>query len=235
MEKLFWTTEKRKINDIVPYERNPRLISEEQIENLKKSIEKFDLVEIPAINIDNTLIAGHQRLKVMQLIGRGEEEIDVRVPSRSLSVEEFEEYLIRSNKNTGDWDWNLLSQIDSTLLKDIGFTQNELDIIFGLSDLIDYDKLKEELIYEMEETKSIKLYKLSTENFFKVKELAEKLIEEEKDLEKTGEIKIVKTTRIRVNEEQAIIINEALEKMKNNGITPISRALENICADFLGK
>ena len=97
---LKWNTEKRKINDLLPYEANPRLMREEQVEQLKQSITKYNLVEIPAINTDNTIIAGHQRLKIMQLLGRGEEEIDVRVPSRKLNKEELEEYLIRSNKNS---------------------------------------------------------------------------------------------------------------------------------------
>jgi ParB-like chromosome segregation protein Spo0J len=161
MEKLYWTTQKRKINDLVPYEHNPRLMSDKQVEDLKKSIEKFDLVEIPAVNTDNTLIAGHQRLRIMQLIGRGEEEIDVRIPNRQLTQEEFDEYLIRSNKNVGDWDWDLLSNFEKDFLEETGFTSHELDLAFGLNELMDIDKLKEELKEEIENAEETIVYKFT--------------------------------------------------------------------------
>lgn len=109
MEKLTFHTEKRKINDLVPYDKNPRKLTEVQFEQLKASLEKFDLAEIPVIDTDNMIVAGHQRLMVLKKLGRGEEEIDVRVPNRKLSEEEFKEYLVRSNKNTGSWDFDLLS------------------------------------------------------------------------------------------------------------------------------
>ena len=65
-EKLEWRTEKRKIKDLIPYEKNPRKLTDKQQKDLKKSLEKFNLVEIPAIDTDNKILAGHQRLKVMQ-------------------------------------------------------------------------------------------------------------------------------------------------------------------------
>ena len=68
MKKLIWHTETRVINNLIPYERNPRTLSDAQLKNLKKSLVKFNLVEIPAIDIDGKIIAGHQRLKVMQMM-----------------------------------------------------------------------------------------------------------------------------------------------------------------------
>ncbi len=65
MQKLIWHNEKRKVDDLLPYEKNPRKISDKQLEDLKRSIKKFNLVEIPAIDEDNKVIAGHQRLKVL--------------------------------------------------------------------------------------------------------------------------------------------------------------------------
>jgi len=52
MEKLAWTTEKRTVSELIPHEKNPRKISEQQLNNLKKSFEKFDLVEIPAVDLN---------------------------------------------------------------------------------------------------------------------------------------------------------------------------------------
>lgn len=128
--KLKWHTEKRRIDDLIPYDKNPRRMTEVQEAALKKSLEKFGLVEIPAIDTDNTIIAGHQRMRLMQLLGRGQEEVDVRVPNRKLTEEEFREYNLRSNKNTGEWDYLLLAGVGKDLLKDVGFDNIDLGIIF---------------------------------------------------------------------------------------------------------
>ena len=108
MKKLEWRTEQRKVNDLLPLEINPRKISDAKRQQLIKSIEKFNLAEIPAINKDNTIIAGHQRIKALQLIGRGEEMIDVRVPNRQLNKTELKEYNLISNTHAGEWDFEIL-------------------------------------------------------------------------------------------------------------------------------
>jgi hypothetical protein len=62
---LEWYTVQRKISELIPCDFNPRQISEEELQRLKKSLEKFNLVEIPAADIDNVLIAGHQRIAAL--------------------------------------------------------------------------------------------------------------------------------------------------------------------------
>lgn len=130
LEKLEWFTVKRKINDLIPFEKNPRTMSEKQIEDLTLSLQKFNLVEVPAIDLDGTIVAGHQRVKILQLVGRGEEEIDVRIPSRKLTKEEYEQYLLTSNALKGDWDYDLLKNFDVDMLLDAGFSENELASIW---------------------------------------------------------------------------------------------------------
>jgi len=126
-KKLTWTTEKRKISDLVPNPKNPRRLTDKQKTDLQKSIEKFDLVEIPAINADGTILAGHQRLKIMAALGRAKETIDVRVPSRKLTKAEEREYNIRSNRNTGEWDFELLAEeFEMGDLVEWGFSEDEL-------------------------------------------------------------------------------------------------------------
>lgn len=122
-----WHTETRKISDLVPFEHNPRQLTKKQYTDLEKSLKKFDLVEIPAINQDHTIIAGHQRLNILHALGRADEEIDVRVPNRMLSEKEVEEYNIRSNKNTGEWIMDVLANsFDMNDLLDWGFEDAEL-------------------------------------------------------------------------------------------------------------
>jgi hypothetical protein len=126
-ERLQWRTEKRKISDLVEFEGNPRKMSNKQRAELQRSLERFDLVEIPAIDVDDTILAGHQRLRGMVALGRGDEIVDVRVPNRGLTEEERKEYLLRSNKNVGEWDEEKLVLFDETTLLEAGFTNADLN------------------------------------------------------------------------------------------------------------
>ena len=128
--QLFWTTQKRKINDLTSFDGNPRKMSDKQAADLLASLKKFNMVEIPAIDTHNRILAGHMRCAAMKQIGRGEEEIDVRVPSRDLTEDEAKEYLLRSNKNNGEWDFSKLINFGEDLLSQIGFDSKELDKIF---------------------------------------------------------------------------------------------------------
>lgn len=142
MEKLHWTTEKRKIKDLLPADYNPRQMTEAQAKELRKSLEKFDLVEIPAVNTDGIILAGHQRLHILGLMGRGDEEIDVRIPNRPLTELEAQEYNLRSNKNTGEWDMDKLFAMPEGLLEEVGFSNKEIQsLIDGHTDTKedDYD------------------------------------------------------------------------------------------------
>lgn len=146
MKKLMWTTVQRKVKDLLPFKENPRKMSEVQTNDLKKSLTKFGLVEIPAVDFDNKIIAGHQRLAVMQLLGRGDETIDVRIPNRKLTETEYKQYLITSNKVHGDWDNEMLSEyFDTEILLDSGFDKEELtglftDLLETEDDEFDVDK-----------------------------------------------------------------------------------------------
>jgi site-specific DNA-methyltransferase (adenine-specific) len=129
-EQLQWSTVRRRIDDLVPFAGNPRALDEQQLEALKKSLARFGLAEIPAIDTNNGILAGHARLKVLQLMGRGSERIDVRIPSRPLTAKEREAYLLTSNAVTGSWDFDLLRGFDTDLLLDIGFSEDMLANIF---------------------------------------------------------------------------------------------------------
>ena len=125
---LEWYTVQRKVSELVPYEYNPRKISDLDKQHLKQSLEKFNLVEIPVIDIDNTLIGGHQRVIILFELGRGEEIIDVRIPNRKLTEEEFKEYNLRSNILNGEFDYEKISDFFSEInLTEIGFDVSSFD------------------------------------------------------------------------------------------------------------
>ena len=127
MKKLLWTTEKRKVGDLKDHPSNPRTLSKASHDELVKSFEEFDYVELVAIDRNNVILAGHQRVHIMMELGWQDKEIEVRVPNRDLTKREAKKYLLRSNKNVGDWDWDLLAndfELDELL--EVGFTEEEM-------------------------------------------------------------------------------------------------------------
>lgn len=128
MEQLVWHNEQRLVSDLIEYEYNPRKMTAQQMRKLRESLEKFGLVEIPVINFDGTLIAGHQRCKALAALGRAGELVDVRVPNRQLTDQEFKEYNIASNAIKGDWvDEILREHFADVDLADFGISLAEMD------------------------------------------------------------------------------------------------------------
>lgn len=129
---LEWITVQRKWVELIPYKHNPRVMSAEQKRALEGSLQKFNVVEIPVINADDTLIAGHQRAEVMIAIGRGEETTDVRMPSRLLTELELKEYNIASNAIRGNFvDEILREHFAEVDLKSLGVDLPDIDKLLG--------------------------------------------------------------------------------------------------------
>jgi len=126
MQKLKWHTVQKRVKDLVPQDINPRVISDKQMSDLKKSLKRYDLVEIPAVGLDGKILSGHQRIAALKLLSREEELIDVRIPNRPLTKKESDGYLIASNALGGDWDFEKLKSFNLDLLVDIGFDQVDL-------------------------------------------------------------------------------------------------------------
>lgn len=126
MNKLTWTTVQKKVNELIPQKINPRTITDKQMSDLTRSLKKYNLVEIPAIDLNGNILAGHQRIKALKILGRGDELIDVRIPNRKLTDKESKEYLIASNKLGGDWDFEALKSFELDTLEFAGFEDIEI-------------------------------------------------------------------------------------------------------------
>ena len=149
--QINWTTVQKKVDDLLPAEYNPRRMTDEQAAQLEKSLNKFGLAEIPAINTDGTILAGHQRMAMLKRMGKGDELIDVRIPNRELTDEEAKEYNLRSNKNTGEWDFDKLLSMNEELLKDVGFDEAFFDNLLNKD-----DKNAEDDDFEQPDTETLK-------------------------------------------------------------------------------
>lgn len=138
--------ERVRVSDLKPSQYNPRKWSETALNQLKRSIEKFGLVE-PIIcnyapNRKGIIVGGHMRLQAIKSLGY--EYIPVvwvNIPD----IEREKELNLRLNKNQGEWDWNLLLNFNETFLSDVGFSSEELDEIFKIEDTPEMFDLAKEL------------------------------------------------------------------------------------------
>jgi DNA modification methylase len=112
---------------------NPRKWDKEAVSQLKESIRKYGIVDPLLINSaeerKNIVIGGHFRLSVIKELGIADVPVVyINIPD----IEKEKELNIRLNKNTGEFDWNLLKTFDETFLSDVGFSSEELDDIFAV-------------------------------------------------------------------------------------------------------
>lgn len=89
---------------------NPRKVlkkGEPDYEKIRKSIESFGLIDPLIVNIDMTLIAGHQRFSILMDLGETEANCVV------VELDKKNEKLlnIALNKIQGEWDLNLLKDL----------------------------------------------------------------------------------------------------------------------------
>ena len=134
--KITWSNQRRKLSELVPWERNPRQITDKQAKRLEESFEQFGQVEIIAIGPENQIYNGHQRLKVLSQKYGADYEVDVRVASRALTEKEREKLTVYLHKGAaGDWDYDLLAnEFELDDLLDWGFDKGELDLDLWTSD-----------------------------------------------------------------------------------------------------
>ena len=130
MSKISWTLRVFRLSDLTDYYKNPRTLSEKEFKQLRTSLDKFGMIDKLIINADpaNTIIGGHQRKRVLESLGITEAEC--WIPDRELSDKEAEELNIRLNKNTGQWDFDVLAnEFEANDLIEWGFAKEE----FGLT------------------------------------------------------------------------------------------------------
>ena len=123
--------ENKLLAELKPATYNPRQITTKQYNDLKESIEKFGLVDPIIINQDGTIIGGHQRYKIFKDITDKNILPNISIPCvvLHLSKEEERELNVRLNKNTGEFDMDILAnEFDIDELVDWGFKHIDLDI-----------------------------------------------------------------------------------------------------------
>lgn len=119
------------IDDIKPYENNAKIHTEEQIEQIKKSIKEFGMNDPIGIWKDNIIIEGHGRLMACKELGFNEVPV-IRLDD--LTDDQRRAYTLIHNQTTMNTGFDLdilneeLQSIDLDM-SDFGFDEIELDDI----------------------------------------------------------------------------------------------------------
>ncbi|OGV45844.1 MAG: hypothetical protein A2017_18255 [Lentisphaerae bacterium GWF2_44_16] len=119
----------RKIKDLIFSEYNPRKLTNTQYEYLRSCLVRFGMVDPIIINMHpkrkNIIIGGHQRCKIWKELKHD------TIPCVELNLDKDmeKELNVRLNKNTGEFDKDLLNKhFDIEKLLEWGFVLGELDI-----------------------------------------------------------------------------------------------------------
>ena len=114
MADIRWTTQTRRLGDLIPWEPNPRQLTKEQAVRLRSSIAEFGYSQLYEIEPDNTIIDGHQRDEIMLRMDEfgADAEIEVRVFHRKMTIPERKKYILNKGKSAvGEWNWDFMANL----------------------------------------------------------------------------------------------------------------------------
>ena len=149
---------KQKMGDLKIATYNPRKELNEkdkEYQKIKNSIIEFGYVAPIIINADKTVISGHQRIKVLKVLGY--EEIDCIVVNFDKNKEKF--LNIALNKISGEWDYQKLESIFNEL------DENNIDLLITGFDEKEINKLIKETEETMNENTEIDLNEFNDDKF----------------------------------------------------------------------
>lgn len=142
---------KKPIGDLIPYDKNAKEHPQEQINQIKHSIQEFGFNDPIAIDQNNIIIEGHGRLQALKELGHNTVECIVL---DHLTETQKRAYIIAHNKLTMNTGFNLETlreELEAIKAMDFdltitGFELDELDTILNIDDL---DNVEEDN-YELE-------------------------------------------------------------------------------------
>ena len=126
------------INDIIPYENNPRL-NENAVAAVAESIRQCGYCAPIVVDENMVILAGHTRLKALKRLGYEECEVCIK---EGLTDEQKIKYRLLDNKTNELADWDFEALEEELSLIDFG----DFDFGFGTPDIdwASVDDLSEE-------------------------------------------------------------------------------------------
>lgn len=138
------TTTTLKIDEIHPYENNPRDISETAVEKVAESIERYGYQQPIVVDSEHVVIVGHTRLAALKHLGWASVEVIVA----NLPDEKAREYRLADNKTgeLSEWDHEALvtelREWEDPLLEEF-FPDVDLEVSQLKSEEVDADDIQD--------------------------------------------------------------------------------------------
>lgn len=129
----------RRIEDLIPYARNARTHSDDQVARIAGSIKEFGWTNPILVDGENGIIAGHGRLAAARKLGLSEVPV---IELDGLSDVQKRAYILADNKLALDAGWDLDAlkielddlRIEGVELDGLGFDVESIDDILGKDD-----------------------------------------------------------------------------------------------------
>ena len=126
----------KKINELIPYENNPRR-NDKTVEPLMESIKQYGFLVPLVVDKNNVIIAGHTRYKAAKKLNM---KTVPTVVADDLSEEETKAFRIIDNKVAEEtsWDFEKLNKEIKKFSEETIETYNLSDLVTEYEDLTDY-------------------------------------------------------------------------------------------------
>lgn len=119
----------KKIDDVIPYENNPRK-NDEAVDYVAKSIKEFGFKVPIIVDKNNVIVTGHTRLKAAKQLGLKEVPT---IMADDLTEEQIKAFRLADNKVSEFANWNFdllnfeLDDISNINMEDFGFSEVNID------------------------------------------------------------------------------------------------------------
>ena len=162
----------KNIDELIPYENNPRL-NDEAVEYVKNSIKEFGFKVPVVIDKDNVIISGHTRIKASKELGI--KDIPCIIAD-DLTEEQVKAFRLADNKvaEKSVWNWEMLNQELNDILN---IDMTEFDFGIDLDEPLEDELDEDENNIELKEYQ-VKLKFKDTKDFKKIEDELRSFINE---------------------------------------------------------
>ena len=106
-----WEVVSMKVRELKPNPDNPRKISKDAFERLKRKIKRQGFRSAIQVDNDGIILGGNQRYHVLMDMGYGDSEVPVLKPLFKMTEKERQEAVITDNVSDGEWDVDVLANL----------------------------------------------------------------------------------------------------------------------------
>ena len=106
-----WEVVSVKVKDLKPNPENPRQISSESFERLKRKIKRQGFRSAIQVDNDGIILGGNQRYNALMDMGYAEQEVPVLKPLFKMTEKERQEAIITDNVSDVEWDTEMLANL----------------------------------------------------------------------------------------------------------------------------